>query len=251
MAVKLKREPKDEVSVPDEFIEKCDSLLGYKLAADVTFAKKFSEATATPDRPEGLTVLRQDLVQKYKRSKERSVNGSTLETLGFVPFLLLFIACLYLAWSSEIWTWPPAVDGSDKVTRDDVRRFIGAVMATIVTACMCVWLCQAATQYLFDNVRSRLWERRSLQSCNSQINVGTLILGSLPVPEFVLQTALDVKKIDPSCVLYVDQLIAIPAERTKREPISLDPFLVAVTQDGQEHYLEVWNEPGFKQQRMI
>lgn len=56
------------------------------------------------------------------------------------------------------------------------------------------------------------------------------------IPEFVLQTAVDVQTRCPGAYLYVEE--AIVANRV------VDPFLVAQV-NGEKYYLEVWNEPGF------
>jgi hypothetical protein len=61
----------------------------------------------------------------------------------------------------------------------------------------------------------------------------------LPIPEFALQTAIDVKTACPEVALFIEEL------RTTK-----DPFLVAKL-GGETYYLEVWNEPGFKQERVV
>lgn len=72
------------------------------------------------------------------------------------------------------------------------------------------------------------------------------------IPEFALQTACDLKKLLPSVSLYVDEV------HVQRMP-QPDPFLYAVIENGtstlpdrqstRRYYLEVWNEPKYKQQR--
>lgn len=61
------------------------------------------------------------------------------------------------------------------------------------------------------------------------------------VPDFALQTALDLKAKLPEVELFIESF-----EKRKVH----DPFLVAVY-GGKWYYLEVWNEPGFKQQREV
>lgn len=67
-----------------------------------------------------------------------------------------------------------------------------------------------------------------------------------PVPEFVLQTALDVTKEFGLSAL--NDHFAICA--LQRERASADPFLVFYYK-GDTYHLEVWNEPGYKQQRIL
>jgi hypothetical protein len=61
-----------------------------------------------------------------------------------------------------------------------------------------------------------------------------------PVPEFALQTAVNLNAICPRVSLSVEEM-----QKTEDK----DPFLVA-SLDGASYYLEVWNEPGFKQERV-
>lgn len=62
-----------------------------------------------------------------------------------------------------------------------------------------------------------------------------------PIPEFALQTAVDLKQKCPEAEFFVEEL-----QLKKR---ALDPFLVVHDSQGNKHYLEVWNEPGFTQKR--
>jgi hypothetical protein len=58
-----------------------------------------------------------------------------------------------------------------------------------------------------------------------------------PVPEFALQTAIDLAKKCPTAQFFIDE-------------IETDPFLVVKTRSGRTvYYLESWNEPGFKKER--
>lgn len=67
-----------------------------------------------------------------------------------------------------------------------------------------------------------IWVRTGLKSYEQEI------------PEFVLNKAVQIKKELPDVNLYVEHLVHKP-----------DPFLVAVL-DGEEFYVEVWEEPGFE-----
>lgn len=60
-----------------------------------------------------------------------------------------------------------------------------------------------------------------------------------PVPEFVLRTAVDVKTLCPGAELWIEEMT-----------LSRDPFLVA-SHGSATYYLEVWNEPGFKHERVV
>jgi hypothetical protein len=63
-----------------------------------------------------------------------------------------------------------------------------------------------------------------------------------PVPEFVLQKAIQIKKAVPGCVIAIEHLEESP-----------DPFLIVHTDMGssyktptEAYYVEVWNEPKFE-----
>lgn len=62
-----------------------------------------------------------------------------------------------------------------------------------------------------------------------------------PVPEFVLQTALDLKEKFPAAKFSVQEL--------RLQARTRDPFLVVEDPAGNAYYIEVWNEPGFMQKR--
>jgi hypothetical protein len=61
-----------------------------------------------------------------------------------------------------------------------------------------------------------------------------------PVPEFVLEKALEVKRAFPNVTLEVDTLML----RTYKE-VPVDPFLV-VSYGRERYYIEVWDEPEFE-----
>ena len=57
------------------------------------------------------------------------------------------------------------------------------------------------------------------------------------VPDFVLQTAITIKKRLPEATFFVDVC--------QKEKLNVDPFLVMQFR-GESYYLEVWNEPKFE-----
>jgi len=78
----------------------------------------------------------------------------------------------------------------------------------------------------------RQWKMRELASYDE------------PVPEFALQTALDIKKKHPEVSFYVCVL--------EENRIVVDPFLVMRVHNGNvihDYYIEVWNESAFTGQR--
>lgn len=77
--------------------------------------------------------------------------------------------------------------------------------------------------------KTRHWQQTSFESYQDQM------------PEYALQTAVDVKKHLPMATICVDRLII--------SDMVIDPFLV-VRYKARDYYVEVWNEPKYKQQRV-
>jgi hypothetical protein len=69
---------------------------------------------------------------------------------------------------------------------------------------------------------------------------------SAPIPEIALATAMEVHQRVPKVTFAIEELVV---ERQKSSPIIDDPFLVAIL-GNERYYLEVWEEPGYKQERM-
>ncbi len=66
------------------------------------------------------------------------------------------------------------------------------------------------------------------------------------IPEFVLETAVEVKQRCPKVVFYIEEFFVID----KIEKKLVDPFLIAEL-GNEKYYLEVWDEPTFKGQRKV
>ncbi len=67
-----------------------------------------------------------------------------------------------------------------------------------------------------------------------------------PMPEFALQTAIDLKEQFPEVEFTVEELVLTKDGKVVTD---FDPFLRADLPDGTSYYLEVWNEPEFVQTR--
>ena len=81
---------------------------------------------------------------------------------------------------------------------------------------------------LMSEERMLVWEKDLIKDYNR------------PIPEFALQTALDIKEKLPEASFYIEEL---------RTPKKIDPFLI-VEYGKEVFYLEVWNEPGFDKVRV-
>ena len=96
---------------------------------------------------------------------------------------------------------------------------------------MCI-LCAAASE--LDEIT---WERYTLDSYRQ------------PVPEFALQTAVDIMKAKKAGELSEAVLFSVDCLEISRKP-SRDPFLLLRYGRHAVYFLEVWNEPKFKKQRV-
>jgi len=112
---------------------------------------------------------------------------------------------------------------------------VGALLAATTVAfyaavvvCAAILVCIACSVFVAYCGVDRYWRMHAL--CDY----------TQPVPEFVLQTALDIQKAHPDADFSICTL--------EENRVVVDPFLVLHGQ-GRDYYLEVWNEPTFKQAR--
>ena len=95
-----------------------------------------------------------------------------------------------------------------------------------------------------------LWKSFSINNTKYFWKPYNIVNFSDPIPEFALQTAIDVKKVFPEATFCIEKLEQIEEVKViKVEAPRLDPFLVAHI-EGKDYYLEVWNEAEFKQNRV-
>lgn len=107
-----------------------------------------------------------------------------------------------------------------------------AINSSIFGACIAVALIVAIVVVRNRLDMKRIWVRSPLSEFKQ------------PIPEFALQTALDIKAKCPNTLFFVDEL--------KIEKRTEDPFLVvSADQSSPIYYIEVWNEPKFNQVREI
>jgi len=113
----------------------------------------------------------------------------------------------------------------------------GSMFATAVTISSCIALTFFGPLpmviliffYCWNN-RKREWRLISLSNYTG------------PVPEFALATAQEIHMRAPETDFLIDEFVV--------EKRVVDPFLIAkCKKSGIEFYLEVWSEPGYKQQR--
>ena len=155
-------------------------------------------------------------VEAYKESCEWSANPRLVNVaeVGFgVSFVAGFVALIVLV----------------------VAALIGYVNVAFCAAVLLLTKTIVGTVCVFvfsRYARSRKWSMHELSSYAE------------PIPEFALQTAVDIKHSHPDVQFFVCAL--------KEERIVVDPFLVLRVKFGDEvkdYYLEVWNESKFSGER--
>ncbi|QDU77761.1 hypothetical protein Pan97_48400 [Bremerella volcania] len=196
----------------DELAEEASELLGYTLLAKKkrearrqrTLEQTLAEYDIRPFTPES--------VRKYKQACE--VNPSRfwptiVESVIGLSFTLAMGALGGLFFSALLM--------NTMLSFYCALTVIGGVLVGIVFGC-----CSGA------GIVQRKWRLRELASYTE------------PIPEYALQTALDIKKKHSGVSFYVDVL--------EENHIVVDPFLVMRVQSGnviQDCYIEVWNESAF------
>lgn len=243
----LQREPSITADIDEQMATRSYNELGYTGLKGMDIAKKIEKAIGrTPFTPESVLAYKNKGLNMFG-------NWSLADVFGFVLWSVLSVAMLTLSWfvvgrlggnSTAYLLTSAAVAVINVVT---YASGIGAFYASIVEP----WL------------GARAWVRRTLQDCNNAWKPdewsnrrGIQQIAPLKLPEFVLASALAVKDMcaenNLSCRLYVDQLTPDQLYTKKMQPVELDmdPFLVVVI-DGTDYFIEVWNEPKYRQQRMV
>lgn len=156
-------------------------------------------------------------VEAYKKSCEWAAHRRLAETAMWtsaVSILVCFAAMAVLIFAALFWFTSIAFYAALTV-------LIGTILAS---AC-------GVIQSRYG--RERKWTMKKLSEYTE------------PVPEFALQTAVDVKQAHPEVEFYVCTL--------EENRLVVDPFLVLRVRDGHEtrdYYLEVWNEADFHGRRL-
>lgn len=215
MVATLKRLPiieKDNNDISLSFANEVKSKLGYNnLLLPIKIAdemKIFNEI--------GLMPFDTNSVNEYKKEKEKETGSNKI--LRFIASMLIFvlIACILGCFIGIVLA----------IIQVEFSKFVvfGSVILGILSF---ISLAISLSIYKIPT-----WERVSLQNYSNT------------VPEYALQTALDIKNLNNNVLFFVDHL-------TFKE-IVLDPFLIVKFCDSKkEYYIEVWDELNFKQKRII
>ena len=196
----------------------------------------------------GYGVLKKGLVNAQKSKEQTAPLRQALFSLGIQPFT-----------ASSVAAYKEEKNRTCKPARERVGDAIGMTSVgglMIIVPCFAVsgLVCTIShfPGWIFTSIT---WLVTSAIICGAGIIIGVMIHGTEetktgwnpvpisnypePIPEFALQTAVDVKKACPEANFFIEELVV------KKIP---DPFLVAELA-GEKYYLEVWNEPGFEKVR--
>lgn len=197
----------------DDLADEAFQVLGY--ATKQAKARRLQSLQKTLEELD-IRPFTQESVEKYKKSTEVPPNrlAATLVNFSAGIGLVAAIVCLPILVVSA-------------VTFNASLSFYLALIVLIGGGCL---IASAAIGDHF--VVERMWMTYDLAHYTE------------PVPEFALQTAIDIKKRHPEVNFYVCSL--------EENRMVLDPFLVMRVPDGtwyKDYYLEVWNEPKFTGER--
>ena len=215
----LKRRP---IETADDLVDfgdlarEANERLGYSRLADMKSHAAKEQAAFDVLRKADVRPFTEDSVRRYKRRRVLLMNLRWF----FVPIVCYVVAaaCLLVTFAALIAIVEGSVDKPLIALAVTVPLGIGAFVVAL----------RHGEPQMFS------WGIYSMH-------------GASPIPEFALQTAVDVHKLlrdagvpDTAIGFVTDELHAVKAS---------DPFLVLHLY-GKSFYLEVWNEPKFRQERI-
>ena len=186
--------------------------LGYHHPRKDILCKEGSLAQAL--RVAGITPFSHSSVRKYKEQQVAKFQDGNPSRAMF--FLRLALIVLGLAIASVIVFLS---NGPGLV------KTIGSISASVLAG-MFVTFCVICVMSISD--KTAIWRAVALNEYTS------------PVPGFALATAKEIHQRVEGATFFIDELVVAQVQH--------DPFLV-VRGDGEEYYVEVWNEPGYEQKR--
>lgn len=235
--------PERSESLPD-LARRSSDLLGYKLPDDVV------EQYQTSDRKQDSSNEIRDAlgelddppftnasVYRYKKAQATAAipwREKLVVCALWCAAALAMTACATGLMTAAFWVIGPTTLFASKVA---------GVITLFTFAVVCISLLTAflATRWEFSQGE---WDYKTTEATWSTYSLAGY---EHPVPEFAMQTAVDLKDRFPATEFHIEQLTVTE----KHHPLALsDPFLVVELPDKSLHYLEVWNEPEFDAKRI-
>lgn len=204
-------DPCEEVAKEDVLFAEAAHSLGYTPLRRAVRRQQDNAQLRSQLRLAGVVPFTTESVEKHKRAVIGNIYKAKCRMLAVVSGIVaaIFLSLSLVGWASEAFTRETTLPGV----------LVLSTMGWLV----CVTLVAAV---VFDVKESYQWELYPLQSFTDQ------------VPEFAIQTALDIRSHCPYAEFFVCKL-------------EQDPFLCVKIGHSDLCYIEVWNEPGFKQRREV
>lgn len=227
MNTTLKRQSPNSFPHPDhdpDLASKAATLLKYRrMQEDLTnnkvtnkFLQFLKEQDIMPFTNESVVEYKEKAIHEADKTRLQRIERYVYRNPAFaaLSIVLAFGSLISIPMSFSMSSWPLAL--------------MMTAFVSLPIFCVGAWLFvkidgRAPTEYL--------WSHEHLDSY------------PLPIPEYVLETAVRIREKFPAS-------FTICSLKERRETLPLDPFLVC-HYVSQAYYLEVWNEPGYKQTREV
>lgn len=200
----------------DDLADRAAKLLGYERLRDEDSSKGIDIMSVLSELDIAPFEFRS--VQKYKIQKAKSIgiyNKRFLQAIEALGVALVGVAIFSILTTLTAMT-------SDGVSWTVISvPFMIAVLSMVIATTLARGINE-------DKRKIGKWKLVPLKGATER------------VPEFALETACQIKERIPSAEFYLDTLVC--------EEVQYDPFLV-LRLNNTDYYLEVWDEPGFKQER--
>ncbi len=197
----------------DDVLDYAHTQLGYHHPKKEHLCKEGSLAKAL--RVAGIVPFTQDSVTAYKKAQVAKYDRLKRFVAPLIKFALISLA---LAIGSVL-----VHLGVDLAMVKAITGISATVTSLVFVGCIIPFFVLAITD------KRAVWRKLPLNEYQS------------PVPGFALATAKEIHLRVPQATFFIDELRLETRER--------DPFLI-VTGDGEEYYVEVWDEPKYEQKRM-
>ena len=162
-------------------------------------------------------------VEKYKKSKERS-------TMWSAHVWAIWTAAAALVLATAMAGCMSAMHHTEAYTFARIMAMTGTI---VFMGCGCLCLLMSLIGLFGDSRGTRLtwsWNKVGLRAYNR------------PVPDFVLNKAVQIAEVLPQAIFCVDYL---HATEERAEIVDPDPFLTVIV-DKEEYYIDVWDEREFE-----
>ncbi|TSC84436.1 MAG: hypothetical protein G01um101417_242 [Parcubacteria group bacterium Gr01-1014_17] len=200
-----------EEAMTQDVLDYAHEQLGYHHPQKEKLCKEGSLACAL--RIAGITPFSHDSVRKYKEEQIKKFGDDN----RLIPLFKFFGVSIVLAVASSI-----IFVSNDAGLVKTISSVCASGFVAMFVVLFIILVCSMSTK---DRA---FWKITPLKEYSG------------PVPGFALATAKEIHQRVCGATFFIDEMIV--------EKVQRDPFLV-VRGDGEEYYVEVWEEPGYEQKR--